>query len=92
VPEVICDVSPLQYLHQTGLLDLLRSRYGSVTIPAAVAAELREGAVRGVDLPAFESLDWIRVRQPSGCPLLPLVADLGAGEREVLALGVETPD
>ena len=92
MPEAVCDVSPIQYLHQTGLLELLRLRYKSVTIPAAVAAELREGILRSVDLPAFESLEWIRVRQPTGRPLLPLVADLGAGEREVLALGVEIPD
>ena len=90
MPEVICDVSPIQYLHQAGLLDLLRLRYGTITIPTAVAAELREGTLRGVDLPAFEALDWIRVRKPPGGLLLPIVADLGAGEREVLALGTET--
>ena len=90
MPEVICDVSPIQYLHQTGLLDLLRLRYGAVTIPAAVAAELREGTLRGVDLPALESLDWMRIRQPTGRLILPMITDLGAGEREVLALGTET--
>jgi predicted nucleic acid-binding protein len=92
VPEVICDVSPVQYLHQAGLLDILRLRYGAITIPAAVAAELQEGRLRGVDLPAFESLDWMRIRQPTGQLLLPMVTDLGAGEREVLALGTETAD
>jgi predicted nucleic acid-binding protein len=92
VPEVICDVSPIQYLYQAGLLEPLRLLYGAITIPTAVAAELREGAVRGVDLPAFEALDWIKIRQPAGRLLLPIVADLGAGEREVLALGTETLD
>jgi predicted nucleic acid-binding protein len=92
VPEVICDVSPIQYLHQAQLLELLRLRYGTVTIPTAVADELREGTLRGVDLPAFEALDWIKIRQPSGRLLLPIVTDLGAGEREVLALGTETSD
>jgi uncharacterized protein len=47
VPEVICDVSPIQYLHQVGLLDLLRLRYGAITIPPAVLVELREGTLRG---------------------------------------------
>ena len=65
MPEVICDVSPIQYLHQAGLLDLLRLRYGAITIPTAVAAELREGTLRGVDLPAFEALDWIQ--NPAAC-------------------------
>ena len=92
MPEVICDVSPIQYLHQAGLLDLLRLRYGTITIPTAVAAELREGTLRSVDLPAFETLDWMRIRQPVGRLLLPIVADLGAGEREVLALGTEEPE
>ena len=92
MPEVICDVSPIQYLHQVGLLDLLRLRYGAITIPTAVAAELREGTLRRVELPAFETLDWMRIRQPAGGPLLPIVAELGAGEREVLALGTEAPD
>jgi hypothetical protein len=55
VPEVICDVSPIQY-HQVGLLDLLRLRYGAITIPPAVSAELREGTLRGVNLPAYEAL------------------------------------
>ena len=92
MPEVVCDASPIQYLHQTGLLDLLHLRYGAITIPTAVAAELREGTLRGIDLPAFEALDWIRIRQPAGRLLLPIGADLGAGEREVLALGTETSD
>jgi predicted nucleic acid-binding protein len=92
VPEVICDVSPVQYLHQAGLLDILRLRYGAITIPTAVAAELHEGTLRGLDLPAFESLGWMRIRQPTGQLLLPMVTDLGAGEREVLALGTETAD
>jgi predicted nucleic acid-binding protein len=92
VPEVICDVSPIQYLHQVGLLDLLRLRYGAITIPPAVSAELREGTLRGVDLPAYEALGWMKIRQPAGRLLLPIVADLGAGEREVLALGTESLD
>jgi predicted nucleic acid-binding protein len=34
----------------------------------------------------------MRIRQPVGQLLLPIVADLGAGEREVLALGTEKPE
>ena len=75
-----------------GSLTSSGSRYGTITIPAAVAAELHEGRLRGVDLPSFESLDWMRIRQPAGRLLLPIITDLGAGEREVLALGTETPD
>ena len=82
MPEVDCDVSPIQYLHQARLLDLLPLRYGRITFPTAVADELREGRLRGVDLPAFEALDWIGVRQPEARLLLPIVAELGRGVRE----------
>ena len=92
MPEIVCDVSPIQYLHQAELLDLLRLRYGAITIPTAVASELREGTMRGVDLPAFEALDWIRIRPPEPRLLLPIAANLGLGERAVLALGMEAPD
>jgi predicted nucleic acid-binding protein len=92
VPEVICDVSPIQYLHQAGLLDILRLRYGVITIPTAVAAELREGLRRGVDLPDLAPLKWMRIRQPERRLLAAIVADLGAGEREVLALGTAKQD
>jgi hypothetical protein len=34
----------------------------------------------------------MKIRQPAGRLLLPIVADLGAGEREVLALGTESLD
>jgi hypothetical protein len=45
VPEVICDVCPIQYLHQVGLLDLLRLRYGAITIPS-LTREAGWGAVK----------------------------------------------
>jgi hypothetical protein len=86
VPEVICDVSPIQYLHQPGLLDLLRLQYGAITVPTAVADELRAGTASGVDLPTVESLDWVTIRQPTGRVLLPIVTDLGAGEHKTLYL------
>ncbi len=63
--------------------------------PLQALAELKkEGKTRfvGVDLPSFDSLDWMRIRQPTGRLLLPIITDLGAGEREVLALGTETPN
>lgn len=33
MPEVIADTSPVQYLYQTNLLDLLPTLYGQVTLP-----------------------------------------------------------
>ncbi len=38
--EVIADTSPIQYLYQTNLLELLPTLYKQVLMPQAVADEL----------------------------------------------------
>ena len=91
MPETISNTSPLQYLYQCNLLELLPGLYGRVVVPEAVAAEIREGRVLGVSLPAIEELPWASIKAPKDPALLPLVADLGQGEREALALGKESP-
>jgi uncharacterized protein len=90
MPEVIVDTSPLQYLHQLGLLDLLPDFYGEILIPESVVREIAAGRALGVELPELSTLRWIKVRRVVGLAVLPLVSDLGAGEREVLALALET--
>jgi|SRR3954447_9691350 len=89
MPEVIVDTSPLQYLHQLGLLDLLPDFYGEILIPESVVREIAAGRALGVALPELNTLPWIKVRRVAGLAVLPLVSDLGAGEREVLALALE---
>lgn len=89
--ETISDTSPIQYLFQCGLLELLPALYGTVVIPPAVVSEIQEGLICGVRLPAPKSLGWFRVRAPKQTRVLPLAGDLGPGEREVLSLAVETP-
>ena len=89
---VICNTSPLQYLYQVDLLHLLPTLFGSAQAPSAVAAELAEGRNRGVRLPELAELSWMAVRPVRDRTLLPLVTSLGNGEKEVLALGLETPD
>ena len=90
--DVICNTSPLQYLHQLGLIHLLPKLFGSVQTPPAVVAELAEGRRRGIDLPNLSELRWISVRPVQDRTLLPLVTRLGKGEKEVLALGLESPN
>ncbi|MBI1993329.1 MAG: DUF3368 domain-containing protein [Deltaproteobacteria bacterium] len=90
--EVICNTSPLQYLHQLGALHFLPALVKTITIPPAVEQELDIGRRLGLNLPDLESLNWVVVRRPSSSVALPLVTDLGPGEREVLALALETPD
>ena len=90
MPGVICNTSPIQYLYQADVLELLPALAGQVYVPEAV--ELQEGQRRNVLLPALEDLSWLIVRPVRDRTLLPLVTHLGDGEKEVLALGLETQD
>jgi predicted nucleic acid-binding protein len=90
VREAICDTSPLQYLHQIGFLHLLAEFYTETLIPPAVVSELDRGKAIGVDL-HVRALPWLKIQAPEGMDKAPTAADLGAGEKEVLALGLELP-
>ena len=92
MPELICDTSALQYLHQLGLLHILKVLGEQVTVPPAVGAELAEGRARGIDVPKLSELEWLSMRSPARTVSLPQARDLGAGETEVLALALESPD
>jgi predicted nucleic acid-binding protein len=85
---VVSNTSPLLYLHQVGQLDLLRKLYGRIRIPSAVRLELEAGADQGVSVPDLEKLEWIEEQPLRDRSLLPAVVDLGAGEAEVIALGL----
>src|SRR5262249_50930941 len=85
----VCNTSPLQYLHQAGRLPLLPALYGGVRVPPGVAGELGAGRALGVALPVLPALPWLAVQPPRAPAILPAVTDLGAGEREVLALATE---
>ena len=91
MPKVITDTSAIQYLYQTNLLDLLPTLYGQIIMPQAVADELAQGQSQNISLPDLASLSWLTICSAQS-PLVPLVPDLGAGEREVLTLALETPD
>jgi len=91
LPEVVCNTSPLQYLHQLGLLHLLPALAQKVIIPPAVAEELAAGRKAGIEVPEVEGLEWIEICRPVSLAALPLVTDLGPGESQVLALALETP-
>jgi predicted nucleic acid-binding protein len=90
--EVICDTSPLQYLHQLELLHILPALSDGVIIPPAVVDELATGRDLGVNLPDPTELDWLTIRRPASAAALPLVTDLGPGETEVLMLALELPE
>jgi len=92
LPEVICDTSPIQYLYQTELLGILPELSDKVWIPPAVVEEISIGHKNNVSLPDLDSLKWINVKRPVSEVALPLIKDLGAGETEVLMLGLEMPE
>ena len=68
--EVLCNTSPLLYLHPLGRLDLLLALYARVTIPEAVAFELHEGGRLGHAVPNVVSLAWIAVEKVEQAALL----------------------
>jgi hypothetical protein len=84
--DVVTNTSPLLYLHQLGLLDLLPRMYGRVVVPSAVVGELSDGARLGYDVPAPSTLPWVFVEAPPGAVILPMVTALGDGERAAIAL------
>lgn len=90
MPEVISNTSPIQYLHQLGLLDILKQLVGHITIPQAVVDELEAGRTLGHDLPDVTSLEWIDMRVPASSQHV-TSPDLGRGETDVLRLALELP-
>ena len=92
MPDVIADTSPIQYLHQVQLLELLFTLYEEISISEAVEKELAEGRNFGVDLPDVRRMSRFHVR---GAPLkqpLQFPRSLGEGEREVLAMASASSD
>ena len=92
MPEIICNTSPLQYLHQLNLLHILPALASKVIVPPAVVDELATGRAVGMSLPDPTDLEWVEIRRPLSASALPLVTDLGSGETEVLMLALESPD
>lgn len=88
---VIVNTSPLLYLHQVGCLALLQQLYSTITVPPAVPQELEIGKLQGVDVPEVNSIEWIQIRPVASATIIPAVIDLGQGEAEVIALGLENP-
>lgn len=91
MPEIICNTSPLQYLHQIGQLSIIPALAGSITVPTSVQLELNIGIEKGLDLPKIEDLKWIKIRAPISAKAASLITDLGPGESQVLMLALEMP-
>jgi uncharacterized protein len=85
------NTSPLLYLHQVGQLSILPKLYGMIIAPAAVEQELSVGRARGVDVPDVTVLDWLQIQTIESALTVPNIVDLGRGEAEVIALGLQNP-
>ena len=59
MPDVISNSSPMQYLYQAGMLNILPALFGQICVPEAVVAEQEEGRRRSVSLPTLEELSWL---------------------------------
>jgi uncharacterized protein len=88
MPEVISNTTPLQYLHQIGCLDCLSHLYQRVIVPQAVVDELRQGKLKGVDVPSLDAISWVIVEPVALVDLHRVTASLDSGERETLALAI----
>ncbi|MDJ0899962.1 MAG: DUF3368 domain-containing protein [Xenococcus sp. MO_188.B8] len=86
---IIVNTSPLLYLHQVGCLELLQKLYQNIYVPNAVQEELNVGKNQGIDIPKIDEIAWIKICSVSSVAVLPTVIDLGKGEAEVIALGIE---
>ncbi len=87
--SVIVNTSPLLYLHQVGCLELLQKLYQNIYVTNAVQEELDVGKNQGIDVPQIDEIAWIKICSVSSVAVLPTVIDLGKGEAEVIALGIE---
>jgi predicted nucleic acid-binding protein len=91
MPEIVCNTTPLQYLHQAGLLYILPTLYGRILVPMAVTDEIAVGMKAGVNLPDLAALPWIKIREVPGSSW-PMPRDIHRGEAEVIALAGSLED
>ena len=93
MPDVICNTSPLQYLHQINQIDLLPGLYSNIQVPQAVADEIATGQRNNNALPYLTDLSWATIRpKEEYVPLSQAPAGLGIGEKHVISLGLKSPD
>jgi len=88
----LINTSPLLYLHQVGQLEILPKLYGTIVTAPAVEQELAVGRATGIDVPDLRLLKWLQIRAIASASTIPNVIDLGRGEAEVIALGLENPN
>jgi predicted nucleic acid-binding protein len=91
MPEAISNTSPLLYLHRTGVLEWLPRLFSEIWVPGAVVRELKEGQLRGYDVPDLKGCGWVQIIEPRSIAPEWFALDLGPGEIAVVSLALENP-
>jgi len=91
MPTPVSNTSPLIAFSRIDRMDILRAVAPRIVIPTAVFDELHRGAHSGEPIiTALSEPAWFDVRPVAETALLKLLkTELGAGEAEALALGLE---
>lgn len=85
---VVADTSPINYLLETGYVELLPRLYGQVILPTAVHSELSDrGSSEAVRQWSSALPAWITVQEPTASPQL--LSGLHRGEMDAIALAEE---
>lgn len=85
----ISNTTPLYYMYNIGLFEILQKRYGEIIIPEAVVEELQKGKEFNLSIPEVKKIDWIKIKKVKVPNYIKMIPDLGKGEAEVIALASE---
>lgn len=89
--RVVCNTSPLILLGKINQLDLLLQLYEEVFIPVSVWGEVKEGSGKEVgQIRTLLQTPKVQLRKATKQVLERVLVDLGSGEREAIALAIET--
>ena len=88
---VVCNTSPLLFLAKIQRLDLLPRLYSTIRIPAAVLDEFSaKSDQEAVQIQALVDVGTLALQHVTAQILADVPATLGRGEREAIALALET--
>jgi predicted nucleic acid-binding protein len=86
------NASPLIFLTEVALLEVLRQPGASVLVPDAVLEEISRLGPHDPAIQAVQAASWIQIVATPAIPDIVRVWDLGAGETAVLTVALEAPD
>ena len=89
--KVFLNTSPIQYIHQLGLIRIVKELFGKVYVPAEVHEKINRVREEGIELPNLEGMNFVEIMEPKAISFSKLVRDLGKGETAVILLGLENP-